>query len=66
MVDEVDIGKVRVGQKATFTVDSFPAREFPGKVVAIYPDAILLENVVYYDVVIAIRGERRTRCSARK
>jgi macrolide-specific efflux system membrane fusion protein len=56
MVDEVDIGKVRVGQKVTFTVDSFPAREFPGKVVAIYPDAILLENVVYYDVVVAIQG----------
>ena len=55
MVDEVDIGKVRVGQKATFTVDSFPAREFPGKVVAIYPDAVLLENVVYYDVVIEIQ-----------
>ena len=56
MVDEVDIGKVRVGQKAMFTVDSFPAREFPGKVVAIYPDAVLLENVVYYDVVVAIQG----------
>jgi len=56
MVDEVDIGKVRVGQKAMFTVDSFPAREFPGKVVAIYPDAILLENVVYYDVVVEIQG----------
>jgi multidrug efflux pump subunit AcrA (membrane-fusion protein) len=56
MVDEVDIGKVRMGQKAMFTVDAFPAREFPGKVVAIYPDAILLENVVYYDVVIEIQG----------
>ena len=56
MVDEVDIGKVRVGQQAMFTVDAFPAREFPGKVVAIYPNAILLENVVYYDVVIEIQG----------
>ena len=56
MVDEVDIGKVRVGQKAIFTVDSFPAREFPGKVVAIYPDAVLLENVVYDDVVVEIQG----------
>ncbi|MHB8972703.1 MAG: HlyD family secretion protein [Pirellulaceae bacterium] len=37
MVDEVDIGKVQPGQKAVFTVDAFPAREFPGKVVAIYP-----------------------------
>ncbi len=56
MVDEVDIGKVRPGQKAAFTVDSFPAREFPGRVVAIYPKAVLLENVVYYDVVVEIQG----------
>jgi len=56
MVDEVDIGKVRPGQKAAFTVDSFPAREFPGKVAAIYPKAVLLENVVYYDVVVEIQG----------
>ncbi|MFZ5831784.1 MAG: efflux RND transporter periplasmic adaptor subunit [Planctomycetota bacterium] len=56
MVDEVDIGKVHPGQKAVFTVDSFPAREFPGKVIAIYPKAVLLENVVYYDVVVEIQG----------
>ncbi|OHB68945.1 MAG: hypothetical protein A2V70_09690 [Planctomycetes bacterium RBG_13_63_9] len=56
MVDEVDIGKVHPGQKAVFTVDAFPAREFPGKIVAIYPKAILLENVVYYDVVVEIQG----------
>jgi multidrug efflux pump subunit AcrA (membrane-fusion protein) len=37
-------------------VDAFPAREFSGKVVAIYPKAVLLENVVYYDTVIAIEG----------
>jgi len=53
-VDEVDIGRVRQGQKALFTVDSFPAREFEGKVSAIYPKAVLQENVVYYDVVIDI------------
>ncbi len=53
-VDEVDIGKVRVGQKAVFTVDSFPAREFEGKVVAIYPKAVIQENVVNYDTVIDI------------
>ena len=53
-VDEVDIGKVTPGQKAVFTVDSFPGREFGGKVVAIYPKAVLLENVVTYDVVVQI------------
>ena len=53
-VDEVDIGKVSVGQKATFTVDSFPSREFAGKVAAIYPKAVIQENVVNYDVVVQI------------
>ncbi|MBI4861330.1 MAG: efflux RND transporter periplasmic adaptor subunit [Candidatus Riflebacteria bacterium] len=53
-VDEVDIGKVTVGQKATFTVDSFPTREFRGTVAAIYPKAVIQENVVNYDVVVRI------------
>ena len=53
-VDEVDIGKIKPSQTATFTVDSFPAREFAGKVVAIYPKAVIQENVVNYDVVVEI------------
>jgi HlyD family secretion protein len=53
-VDEVDIGKVTLGRKAVFTVDSFPGREFSGKVFAIYPKAVLQGNVVYYDVVLQI------------
>ncbi len=53
-VDEVDIGKIKEGQHALFTVDAFPAREFEGKVAAIYPKAVVLENVVNYDVVIEI------------
>ncbi|MBN2287687.1 MAG: efflux RND transporter periplasmic adaptor subunit [Candidatus Glassbacteria bacterium] len=53
-VDEVDIGKIEPGQQAVFTVDAFPAREIEGKVEAIYPKAVILENVVYYDVVIEI------------
>ena len=54
-VDEVDIGKVKPGQKAAFTVDAFPAREFEGHTVAIYPKAVIEENVVNYDVVIEIK-----------
>ncbi|NOZ84891.1 MAG: efflux RND transporter periplasmic adaptor subunit [Deltaproteobacteria bacterium] len=53
-VDEVDIGKIKIGQKCIFTVDAFPAREFHGKVVAIYPEAVIQENVVNYDVVVEI------------
>jgi HlyD family secretion protein len=53
-VDEVDIGKVKLGQQAIFTVDAFPALEFQGKVKAIYPKAIIQDNVVNYDVVVEI------------
>ena len=55
-VDETDIGKVRVGQAATFSVDAFPDKEFGGKVTAIYPKALIQQNVVTYDVVIAINN----------
>jgi len=53
-VDETDIGKVRVGHEATFSVDAYPDREFTGKVTAIYPKALIQQNVVTYDVVITI------------
>ncbi|MCU0871824.1 MAG: efflux RND transporter periplasmic adaptor subunit [Pirellulaceae bacterium] len=58
-VDEVDIGKVRLGQRATFTVDAFPAQEFAGRVTAIYPKAVIQENVVNYDVVVDIETPYR-------
>ncbi len=51
-VDEVDIGKVSVGQSVTFTVDAFPARELNGRVSAIYPSATIQDNVVKYVVAV--------------
>jgi len=53
-VDETDIGRVKNEQQAIFTVDAYPDKEFSGKVIAVYPKAIIQQNVVYYDVVIAI------------
>jgi HlyD family secretion protein len=58
LVDETDIGRVRVGQPAAFTVDSFPDEEFSGRVTAIYPKAILDQNVVDYDTAITITNPR--------
>jgi macrolide-specific efflux system membrane fusion protein len=62
-VDEVDIGKVAVGQSAYFTVDAFPAHEFEGKVTALYPNATIQDNVVKYVVAISIAADpdRRLR-----
>ncbi|MBI2902991.1 MAG: HlyD family secretion protein [Candidatus Methylomirabilis oxyfera] len=53
-VDEADVGRVRVGQDATFTVDAFPGETFKGKVVQIRQAAINVQNVITYDVVVAV------------
>lgn len=53
-VDETDIGKILVGQEATFTVDTYSETDFKGKVTAIYPKAIIQDNVVNYIVVVEI------------
>ena len=60
-VDEVDIGKVKVDQRTLFSVDTFPGREFGGRVSAIYPKAVIQENVVNYDVVVSITNEYENR-----
>lgn len=62
-VDETDIGRVAEGQTATFTVDTYPGVEFPGRVIAIRPSAEIQANVVNYVTVIEIedRLARRLR-----
>ncbi|HSS78857.1 MAG TPA: efflux RND transporter periplasmic adaptor subunit [Thermoanaerobaculia bacterium] len=51
-VDETDIGRIRTGQQASFTVDTYPGQEFAGEVVAVYPQAEIRDNVVNYVTVI--------------
>jgi macrolide-specific efflux system membrane fusion protein len=55
-VDETDVGKIGVGQEALFTVDTFADRDFKGRVTAIYPRAVLQENVVNYITLISIEN----------
>ena len=53
-VDETDIGRIRVGQQAHFTVDTYPGESFSGEVTAIYPKAVIQDNVVNYVVTVRI------------
>ena len=55
-VDEADIGRIRTGHGATFTVDSFRGETFSGKVVQIRQAPQVLQNVVTYDVVISAQN----------
>lgn len=57
-VDETDIGRIRVGQKAAFTVDTYGERPFPGRVTAIYPQAQIRDNVVDYIAVVRFTPPR--------
>ena len=53
-VDEADIGMVKVGQDAKFTVDSFPDDVFEGKVVEIRMSPVIFQNVVTYNTLINV------------
>lgn len=59
-VDEVDIGKVKVGAPASFTVDTYPDSVFKGTVQAIYPKALLQDNVVNYLTIISFSAPAET------
>jgi len=51
--DESDVGQIRPGQPATFTVDAFPSQVFRGTVEQIRMNPTTVQNVVTYDTVIA-------------
>jgi HlyD family secretion protein len=55
-VDEADIGKVKVGQFAFFTVDAFPGESFKAKVFQVRNAPTTVQNVVTYDVVLMVRN----------
>jgi HlyD family secretion protein len=54
LVDETDIGKIQVGQRATVTVDAFPNRPFEGSVLKIEPQAQTEQNVTMFPVLVRI------------
>lgn len=51
---EADMGGVKEGDKATFTVDAFPQRVFQGRVTQRRQSPQTVQNVVTYDVVVGV------------
>lgn len=58
-IDESEIGRIRMGQKATFTVDAFPNRSFEGTVRQIRKSALTVSNVVTYTVEVSAANPQR-------
>ena len=55
-MDEADIGKIKTGQDAEFTVDAYPEVTFNGRVFQVRNAPVTVQNVVTYDAVVMVRN----------
>ncbi len=53
-VDEADVGQVRKGQQATFTVDAYPERTFPARIIQVHYGSRTVAGVVSYEAVLNV------------
>jgi HlyD family secretion protein len=53
-VDEADVGKIKIGQKATFSVDAYPDRKFPAEIKDIRYGSEVVQGVVTYKAILSI------------
>ncbi|APR83344.1 Macrolide-specific efflux protein MacA [Minicystis rosea] len=61
-VDEADVGRAHEGQEASFTVEAYPARSFPSRVLLLLNEPKTSSNVVTYKGRLAVdNGERVLR-----
>jgi HlyD family secretion protein len=59
-VSESDIGGIKVGNKATFTVDAYAKRTYEGTVTQVRQSPQTVQNVVTYDIVISVNNSDLT------
>ena len=57
-IDEADVGRIRVGQRASFTVDAFPGRTFNGEVRTVRKAPQSAQNVVTYIAIVSANNDR--------
>jgi HlyD family secretion protein len=53
-VDEADVGKIKPGQNATFSVDAYPERKFPAVIKDIRYGSEVVQGVVTYKAILSI------------
>lgn len=57
-VSEADIGKVKMGQKAAYTLDGYPNEKFDGTVTQVRLASTTVSNVVTYTVVVGVDNKK--------
>jgi HlyD family secretion protein len=55
-VDEADIGRLKLDDRANFTVDAFPGEMFTGTVTQIRKAPQVIQNVVTYTVIVGVEN----------
>ena len=58
-VDEADIGKVQIGQSATFRVDAYPNKSFESRVTEIRSTPKTSNGVVTYETILSVDNKAR-------
>jgi len=53
-VDEADVGRVKEGQAAVFTVDAYPERSFPARISQVRYASKTVDGVVTYETILAV------------
>ncbi|HSQ30699.1 MAG TPA: efflux RND transporter periplasmic adaptor subunit [Gemmatimonadaceae bacterium] len=53
-IDEVEMGNIRVGQRASVSVDAFRDRTFEGVIEKIEPQAVVTQGVTFFPVMVSI------------
>lgn len=56
-VDEADVGTVKLGQPASFTVSAWPGRNFPATIERVGLGSTITDNVVTYKTVLTVNND---------
>ncbi len=58
-IDEIDVGKINIGQPAKIVAEAYPRLGFEGKIIRIAPEATVEQNVTLFNVVIEVENKDR-------
>ncbi len=56
-VDEADVGRIQLGQRASFTVSAFPGRRFPATIARVSYGSTITDNVVTYQALLDVKND---------
>lgn len=56
-IDEIDVGKINIGQPARVVAEAYPRLTFHGEIIRIAPEATVEQNVTLFNVVIEVENK---------